>query len=213
MAGDLAVALARVHVAHVEAGAGHLDRRNEDRARAHRVDVHVAVGLVLRELLGRQRVVVRRADEEGAEVAGVVAVGHRLRRAGAELAEEGTHPHQRPRHVRRRIGQDRMLAALFGKRRVMVGVTGDRLGGGLGQGQAYLSRLVEGDGVAVDDLERFHRIAALVAADGVLADPLDVGGGPDGVAGGTAGGDIGVAEAESLGRAVVARRRGDLRSR
>ena len=50
MAGDLAVALERVHVAHVDAAAGDLDRADEDRAGADGVDVHVAVGLVLLQL-------------------------------------------------------------------------------------------------------------------------------------------------------------------
>jgi hypothetical protein len=92
VAGDLAVALQRVHVAEVDAAPGQLHRADDDRPGAHGVDVHVAVGLVLLELGGAQRKAVRRAHEEGAEVAGVVRVRHGHRRRRAELAHERPHP-------------------------------------------------------------------------------------------------------------------------
>jgi hypothetical protein len=151
----------------------------------------------------------RRADQEGAEVAGIVAVGHRHRRAGAQLAQEGPHPHQRARHVRGREGQDRVLSAAVGQGGIVVRVMRDGLGGGLGQGQAHGAGVVEGHGIAVHDLERLHRIAACVAFHRVLADALDMGLGPDGVADRAAGGDVGVAQAEPGRRAVVAGRGGD----
>ena len=101
-----------------------------------------------------------------------------------------------------------MLAAAVGQGRVVIGVPRDGLGRRCGQGHADAAGLVEGDGIAVDDAEGRDRVAAAVAFHRIGADPLDMGFGPDGVADRAARGDIGIAQAEPLGRAVVARCRG-----
>ena len=77
----------------------------------------------------------------------------------------------------------------------MMCVSSNGLSGGLGHGQADMPRFVENDGVAVDDLKRLHRVAALVADHGVLPDALDMCLGPDLIAGRTARRDIRIAEA------------------
>jgi len=71
VAGDFAVTLQCVHVTQIDATAGGLDWTDQDSAGPHGVDVHVAVGAVF-QLFGCQSVFVRRADQEGAEVAGIV---------------------------------------------------------------------------------------------------------------------------------------------
>jgi len=45
-----------MHVAHLDARPFHLDRADKNHTRAHRVDIHMSVGFVLRQLLGGQAV-------------------------------------------------------------------------------------------------------------------------------------------------------------
>ena len=96
-----------------------------------------------------------------------------------------------------------MLRRGVGQRGVVLGLVRDVLGGGLRHRQPHRARVVEHHRVAVHDLERLHRVAADVAAHRVLTDPLDMGLRPDRVAGRTAPGHVGVADAESLGGAVM----------
>ena len=166
MAGDLAVALQRVHVAEVDAAAGHLDRADEHRPGAHRVDVQVPVGLVALELLRVERVAVRRADEEGAEVARVVRVGDRRRRRRAALAEERPQPRGERDDVVRGEGEDRVLGRVVGQRRGARGVAGERLRALGGERHADVAAVVEGHRVAVGERERRAVRAARRAADG-----------------------------------------------
>src|SRR5690606_32467654 len=207
--GDLAIALGGMHVAHIDAGALHLHRSDQDGAGPDGVDVHVAIGLVLGQLLSGDRVRVRRADEEGAEIAGIVRIRYRVRWGRTELPEEGTHAHHDARHVGWREGQDRMLYRFIGQGGIMVRVAGDLLRRRLRHRHADLARLVENDGVAMDDLERLNGIAAFVAFDGILTDPFEVGFGPHLVTDWTARGDVGVAEAKAFGRGIMARRGSD----
>ena len=89
---------------------------------------------------------------------------------------------------------------------VVVGVARDRVQRRpAGRKDADRARIVEDDGVAVDDLEGLDRVAANVA-DPTASWPMPskMGFRPDGVAGRAAGGDIGIAEAEAFGRGVVA---------
>ena len=89
MAGDLTIALAGVHVAHVDATTGDLHRGHENGAGTDGMDGQVSIGLVPREVVCGERIFMRRADEERAEIAGVVQVRDReVRGGGAELAEE-----------------------------------------------------------------------------------------------------------------------------
>src|SRR5690606_4547312 len=85
-----------------------------------------------------------------------------------------------------------------------IRVLPDPVGDLLRDGDADGAGVVENDGVAVDDLEGLDGVAADVAFDGVLADAVEMGLGPDSVTGRAAGRDIGVAKAEALGRGVVA---------
>ena len=205
--GDLAVALEGVHVAHVDAAAGDLHRADEDRARAHRVDVHVAVGLVALDLLGRHREAVRRADEEGAEVARVVGVGDRRRGRRAELAHEGPQARGQRDEVVRGEAEDRVLRRAVGQGCEARGVAGEALCLLAPDGDAQAARLVEGDRVAVREGEGRRVGAAVGAAHALGPDPLHARLGPLGPAARAHGRAVGVAVEAPLHRQVVARAR------
>ena len=71
--GNLAVALQRVHVAHIDAAAGRFDGANHDRAGASSVDVHVPVGAV-HQMFSCDAVFMWRANEERTEITGIVRI-------------------------------------------------------------------------------------------------------------------------------------------
>ena len=208
VAGDLAVALERVHVAEVDAAAVDLHGADEDRAGAHRVDVHVAVGLVALQLLGREREAVRRADQERAEVARVVRVGDRRRRRRAELAQERPQPRGDADEVVRREQQDRVLDGVVGQLRDARGVVRHPLGLLLADRDADRVRRVERDRVAVGERERRCVGAAARAADRLRADALDARLRPLGAAARAHRRAVRIAVEAPLHRLVVARRRG-----
>lgn len=211
VAGDLAVALQRVHVAEVDAAAVDLHRADEDRPGPDRVDVHVAVGLRRGELLGRHRVAVRGADEERAEVAGVVRVGHRRGRGRPELAQERPQPGREADDVVRGEREDRVLLRAVGQRRAAGGVGRERLGRLPRHGEADPAGLVEGDRGAVRERERERGGvgAAARAADRLRPDALEAGLRPLGAAAGADRGAVRVAVEAAVHRPVVARRRRD----
>ena len=207
VAGDLAVALERVHVAEVDAGAVELDRADEDRARPRGVDVHVPVGLVALQLLGVEGVAVRRADQERAEVARVVGVGDRRGRRRADLAQERAQPGGQRDDVVRREAEDRVLHRVVGQGRDAGRLAGEALGRLARHGDAERAQLVEGDRVAVGERERRAVRAAGGAAHRLRPDALDAGLGPLGAAARAHRRDVGVAVEAALHRLVVARRR------
>ena len=110
---DFAIALSGMHVAHVYARSFHLDRAYKDRARAHCIDIHMAVCLVFSQLFRGDAILMWRAHKECSEIAGIVAIGHWHRRAGAKLPHERPHANKRARHIGWREVQDRMLTTFI----------------------------------------------------------------------------------------------------
>ncbi len=201
---DLAVALQRVHVAHVDAAARQLDRADQDRAGADRVDVQVAVGAVLGELLGRERVGVRRPDQERAEVTRVVRVGHRLRGRRSELAHERPQARCEADEVVRREREDRVLDRVLGQGGVARRLVRDSLRRLTADRHAHRVAVVEGDRVAVRELEGRGVRAAARAADRLLADSLEPRLRVLAAAARADGRAVGIAVEAAVGRDVVA---------
>ena len=156
------------------------------------------------ELLGGQGVFVRRSDQEGAEVAGVVGIGHTDGGSGAKLAHEGTQARHQADQIVGCKGQDGILDGVFRQGGKALGVTSDVLGCLLLQGDTDRVAVVEGDGVAIGEVEGGHISAAVVAADGGLPDAFDTRPGVERAAFRTTGGDIRVSQETPRHEFVVA---------
>jgi hypothetical protein len=181
---ELAVALVRVQVADVQAGAVDGDGADERRARAHLGDVHVAVGALCEVGFGGDAVVVVGADEALAEVAGVVRVGDRHRRGGADVADERPQPPDGAGHPLGLIQQDGVLSGVRGDRHHRVCVGRERVCRVGVEAEAHARVVVERDGVAELEAERRGVRTARRTPDGVLAGAVDDGVGPGGAAAG-----------------------------
>ena len=171
----------------------------------------MAVGAVALQLLGSDGELVWRADQERAEVARVVGVRHRDRRRRAQLAHERPQPRGERDEVVRREGQDRVLDGALGQRGVVGSVAGDVLCRPARDGDADAALLVEGDRVAVGELERRRVGAAVDAPHGLLADALQARLGVLRPAAGAPPRAVGVAVVGAVDPDVVARRGGDRR--
>merc|ERR1711988_5956 len=88
VAGDLSIALHRMHVSEIYAAALHLAGHNQLRPGTDFVNIHMPVGAVLQLILG-DRLRVRRPHQEGAEVPGIMGIWKGNRWTRAELAHEG----------------------------------------------------------------------------------------------------------------------------
>ena len=85
-----------------------------------------------------------------------------------------------------------MLTASVRQRGVVVSVARYGFSSALWQGEPHTPRLIESDGIAVHDLERFHRVSTGVTFHSVLTDTFDMRFRPDGVTDRAARCDIGI---------------------